>query len=255
MNKAIFKVMKGVRHAVLKNSTVVLTTIGVSGVFTSVALAVKATPKALRVIEAKSEERYGDPHAYSNKEAIKDGWKFYIPTAMAMGFTVTAIIGSTHIGLRKNAALLSLYSVSEQTIRDYNEKLVETIGPKKAQEVKDAVTQKNMDANPVSKNQVVITGKGDVLCYDVTSGRYFKSDRNSIESAVNKLNKQLLNDMWMTLNEFYAEIGLAPTSIGNDLGWNVDNTIDLEFSSMIADDGTPCLVIDHFAKPDTRFRG
>ena len=34
--------------------------------------------------------------------------------------------------------------------------------------------------------------------------------------------------------------------LGDDLGWNIDNGyIDLRFSSQLATDGTPCLVIDY----------
>ena len=52
------------------------------------------------------------------------------------------------------------------------------------------------------------------------------------------------------LNEFYDEIRLDHISIGDDLGWNIERgMIDLSFSSLVADDGTPCLVVDYQVSP------
>lgn len=56
--------------------------------------------------------------------------------------------------------------------------------------------------------------------------------------------------MYISLNEFYDEIGLDHISIGDDLGWNIERgMIDLSFSSLVADDGTPCLVVDYQVSP------
>jgi hypothetical protein len=61
--------------------------------------------------------------------------------------------------------------------------------------------------------------------------------------------------MYISVNDFYYEIGLGNTKIGNDLGWHVDNgLIDLEFSSQLADDGTPCLVLDYRVAPRYDYR-
>ena len=58
------------------------------------------------------------------------------------------------------------------------------------------------------------------------------------------------DEMYISLNEFYYEIGLNPISIGDDLGWNIDHGyIELSFSSQLTDDGNPCLVIDYQVTP------
>ena len=95
-----------------------------------------------------------------------------------------------------------------------------------------------------------MTGGGETRCYDVLFGRYFKSDRNKIERAVNELNRRMLTDQFVSLNEFYYEIGLPGIKIGDELGWNIEKGyIDIQFGSHLSEDGTPCLAIVYTVGP------
>ena len=61
--------------------------------------------------------------------------------------------------------------------------------------------------------------------------------------------------MYVSLNDFYYEIGLPSIKLGDDIGWNIDNGyIDLHFSSQLAEDGRPCLVIDYLYGPRYDYR-
>ena len=87
------------------------------------------------------------------------------------------------------------------------------------------------------------------------SDRYFKSDMDKLQKSVNDLNRQMRDEMSVSLNDFYCEIGLNPIGIGDDIGWNIDRGyIDLNFSSQLADDGTPCLVVGHYTRPQYNYR-
>ena len=68
---------------------------------------------------------------------------------------------------------------------------------------------------------------------------------------MNAINRKMVSgDMYISLNEFYDEIGLGPIPIGYDLGWNLDDgTIEVDFTSQLAEDGTPCLVILYNVNP------
>ena len=84
----------------------------------------------------------------------------------------------------------------------------------------------------------------------------WKSDIDKLKKAENELNRQMRDEMYISLNDFYYEVGLEPIKLGDDLGWNIDNGyIDLRFSSQLATDGTPCLVIDYGYGPRYDFRG
>ena len=57
---------------------------------------------------------------------------------------------------------------------------------------------------------------------------------------------------YISLNEFYDEIGLDRVERGEELGWNLDNgkgLIDISFSAQVSDNGQPCLVLDYRVAP------
>ncbi len=244
---SLTSVTKTVRLAMKKHSPEILTGIGIAGMITTVIMAVKATPKALVLIEDKKDELGVDN--LTAIETVKSAWACYIPAAVIGSISVFCLIGSTSTNLRRNAALATAYTLSESTLREYQEKVVETIGEKKEQTIREAVSKDKIANNPV--RDVILTDKGgNTNCYDVLSGRYFKSDRDTINRIVNKLNRQMRDEMYVTLNEFYYELGLDETKMGDMLGWNIDKGyIDLEFASHLDANGTPCLVIDYRIAP------
>ena len=246
--KAIFTDLS---KAARKHSPEILTGVGIAGMISTTVLAVRATPKALMLIEEKKREKKfaGEQPELTKVEIIKTAWKPYIPAAVTGVASVACLVGASSVNARRNAALAAAYALSETTLADYKEKVVETIGEKKAQEVKDAIAKDQIEKNPPSKSTVIATDKGETLCYDSISGRYFKSDIEYIRRAVNNLNERLLFDTHVSLNEYYDEIGLEEIfPMGEDLGWTVDpdsankGLIELDFSSQLTE-GIPCLVV------------
>lgn len=257
MKPNLSKITRDVRTAISKHSPEILTGIGIAGMITTTIMAVRATPKALELIKEERLERADNDENFiygstplPTKDLIKLTWKCYIPAAVTGCLSVSCLIGASSVNVRRNAALATAYTLSESALKEYQEKVIETIGEKKEQSVKDAIAKDRIDRDPVTSREVVITERGNTLCYDVISGRYFKSDIDKLKKAENELNRQMRDEMYISLNEFYYEIGLNPTSIGDDLGWNIDHGyIDLQFSSQLSDDGNPCLVIDYQVAP------
>lgn len=249
--KAITQAAKNLGGFVSKNSPTILTALAVGGIFTTVIFAVQATPKALELIKRDSRyEHDGDPYAYSNREAIRSAWKVYIPT-VAMGVvTVACVIGSNSINQRRNAALATVYGVTEAAFREYKEKVVETIGKSKELKLRDEISAEHVRRNPPGEENVILTGKGNVLCRDSYSGRYFRSDIEKIRRSINDINKEFLSEMWVSLNEVYYEFGLSETTLGSLLGWDLDQgLLDISFSSQVTENGEPCLVLNYEIVP------
>lgn len=246
--KGISNFIKTVGNKLSEHSPEILTGIGITGLLSTTVLAVKATPKALRLIDEKKEENNTDE--LTNMEVVKTCWKCYIPAAVTASVSVACLIGANSVNNKRNAVLATAYKLSESAFSEYKEKVIETIGEKKEEEVRDKIAKDRIEKNPVNNNEVIITGKGDVLCYDIVSGRYFKSDVDKIRKAENTLNKKLMNDMYCSLNEFYDLIGLPFTQMGFDLGWNVnDSLVEIEFSTQLSEDDTPCVVIQYSVLP------
>lgn len=250
MNKPnLTKVYRQLPFLVRKHTPEILTSIGIAGMITGGIMAVKATPKALVLMEVKKEDL--DVDILSTTEKIKTTWTCYIPSVVICSASVACILGATSVTARRGVALATAYTLSETALKDYQEKVVETLGDTKDRKIKDAIAKDVIADNPISSREVIVTQKGDILCFDAISGRYFKSDMVNIEKCVNELNRQMLEQMYISLNDFYYELGLPNISIGEDIGWNIkDGLIDLSFSSQLADDGTPCMVLNYHAKPN-----
>lgn len=245
--------IKSVQMAMKKHSPEILTGIGIAGMITTTVMAVKATPKALVLIEEKkSAEKL---EKLPTVETVKTAWFCYIPTAITGALSIACLVGASSVNLKRNAALATAYTLSETALKEYKDKVVEVIGEKKAETVKDAIAKDKIEKDPVSAKEIIITEHGNTLCYDALSGRYFKSDIDKLKKAENELNQKMLSEMYITLNEFYYEIGLSEIKLGDELGWNINTSgfISLEFSSQLAEDGTPCLVLGYHVAPQYDF--
>lgn len=244
---------KNLTTQISKNSPTILTGLSVAGLISTTILAVRATPKAMELIQEERYQKAGTTLPLpdlTKKEIIQATYKCYIPAAVMGTVTIACIIGANNINLRRNAALASLYSISEKTMKEYQNKVVETFGKTKEQKVKDEIAKDRVHKNPISDNEIIITGNGETLCYDALSGRYFKSDIEEIKRVMNKLSRDLLSEMFLSMNQVYSELGLRGTKMGDLVGWHVaDGLIEPRFSSQLTENGTPCLVIDFDVEP------
>lgn len=246
--KTISSALRNLQNAAKKHSPEILTSFGIAGMITTTILAVRATPKALILIDEKKKEL--EVEKLLPKELILTTWKCYIPATTIGTVSVLCLIGASSVNLRQRAALATAYTLSESALREYQEKVVEAIGENKERSIRDAVAKDRIEKNPVSCREVIITEKGNTLCYDAVSGRYFKSDRDKINKIINELNRRMRDEMYISLNEFYYEIGLKGISLGDQLGWNINKGyIEPSFSYQGAEDGTPCLVIEYLVEP------
>lgn len=259
------QVGKSISTFATKNSPALLTALGIAGFGVALVEMAKATPKALKKIEEEKErqneelrqeaienghEEYGQVTNLKPLDVVKVTWKCYIPVAITATLATACVIGGCSVNMKRNAALATAYTLSETAFKEYRNKVVETIGEKKEEAVRDSIAQDKVTANPVRSNEVIITGKGETLCYDVHGGRYFKSDIEKIRRVENELNKRMLSEHYISLNEFYYELGLSATKSGDELGWNLDDGfIDVHFSSVLNEDGNPCLAIDYHIAP------
>ena len=230
------------RAFLVKRSPEILTGVGIAGMITTTVMAVKVTPKASRLLEDLQAQK---KETLTKKEVVKACWKYYIPAAVTGVASVTCLIGANRVSVGRTAALAAAYQISETALTEYRDKVIETFGEKKEKVVREQIDKDHIEKNPVSKNEVIVTKGGNTLCYDSLSGRYFESDIEKIKRAVNELNRRMTYDVYVSLNEFYDELDLDHTVMGDDLGWQLDSgLIDVYFTSQIADDGRPCIVVN-----------
>lgn len=260
MNKqTLSKIARDMRLSVSKHSPEILMGIGITGMITTTVLAVKATPKAVELMEDRRYELETDE--LTPLEIIKTTWKCYIPAAVTGAASVACLIGSNSANAKRNAALATAYKLSETAYAEYRNKVVETIGDKKEKTIKDKISEDKIKENPVNRTEVFVTGKGKTLFFEPLSSRYFYSNIDLIKRAENKLNKEIITDAFdsgVTVNDFYTEIGLPTTATGDNLGWKLDYLIDIYPSAQMCDEGTehegePCIVLNYTNPPKYEF--
>lgn len=247
--------IKNAQFIVSKHSPEILTGLGIAGMITTTILAVKATPKAIRLIEDYEESILCDHEKIKPAVAVKLTWKCYIPAAVTGAASIACLIGGSSVNVRRNTALATAYKLSETALNEYKDKVVETIGEKKEKAVRDAVAKEQIKKNPLHEKEIMITGNGDSLCFDPLSSRYFMSNIENIKKAENAINKQILQGIggYASINDFYDEIGLSRTDTGNYLGWNTENLMDLDIGAQKTEDGRPSLVIGHYNRPQYNY--
>lgn len=249
MNKLNFsQIGRTIKTSISKHSPEILMGIGIAGLVTAGVLAVKETPKALRLIEEKKQEE--QVARLTAIETVQATWKCYVPAVVTAGCSIACLVGSSRVNHKRNAALATAYKISEAALNEYREKVIETIGEKKELALREAIAKDRVEKNPVSSQTVIITDKGNTLCYDMWSDRYFRSDIEAIKRIVNDLNRRMRDENYISLNEFYSEIGLKSTEPGDLMGWNIERGyIDIHFSSHLDDTGNPCLAIEFYVAP------
>lgn len=236
----IKKIRNNVVNTISDKSPEILIGFGLAGMLTSTVLAVKATPKALDIL-AEQEDR-----ELSKVDKVKLTWKCYAPAAIGYCASAACIIGANSVNTKRNAVLAGAYKISESALLEYRDKVKEVIGEEREKEIHAKIAEDRRCKEPENQGNVILTGKGDVLCYDMYSGRYFKSEMDEINAILNELNYKLMQDNLLALNDFYDALGLQPITTGYDHGWNVDDgLIKIYFTSTLADNGVPCLAL-HF---------
>lgn len=244
---------KNVKTALVEHSPEILTGLGIAGMITTTILAVKATPKAMDLIAEAENEKYdkGQREELTKLEIVKAAWKPYIPAAITCVTSTACLIGAGSVNAKRNAALMTAYNLSATALSEFKEATHEIVGEKKEQLIQNKVAEERINKEPVNPSAIIVSGSGTTRCFDTITKRRFVSDIESIKRSVNELNRRMVNgEDYISLNEFYTEIGLDEVSIGDDLGWNVERgLIEVQFSAQLDTDGVPCVVIDYSVAP------
>lgn len=261
MNKlSLTKLVRDMRKTLSRRSPEILMGMGIAGMITTTVLAVKATPKAVLLLEEKKNDL--EVEKLTPVETVKTAWKCYLPAAISGAASIACLVGSNSVNARRHAALATAYKLSETAFAEYRDSVVDVIGEKKEKAVRDKASEKQIKENPVTKTEIIMTGKNKTLFFDPLSHRYFYSTIETIKRAENILNKEIITDPFdagRTVNDFYEEIGIPTTATGDNLGWNLRiGLLDIYTSAQKIEEGEehegePCLVINFYNPPRYEF--
>jgi hypothetical protein len=243
------------KFLVNENSATILTGMGVTGTVTTAYLTGRATFKAAKILEkeqlllaGESKENTHGPLILTTRGKIRVVWRLYIPPVVVGASTIASIIMANRFASKKIAALTIASGISERALQEYKEKVAQRLGERDTTKIRDEVAQDRINKHPVNSREVILAGTGEVLCYDMLTGRYFQSTVEELKRAENKINHELNNFMNASLSEFYEEVGLPPTPYTDSVGWNANNRLELQFSTVMSVDQRPCIAV-YFEQP------
>lgn len=237
----------------IDNSPRILTAVGVVGTVTTAYLAGKASFEAadmIRLKETIEENRgkiQGDPREVM-KERVQLVWRLYIPAATTGVATIACIIAANQVGARRAAGLAAAYSIAEKTAEEYKAKVIEKIGERKEEQIRDEIAQDRVNKTYLDDVEILGLDEGE-LCYDTFSDRYFRNTVEGIRSAENDFNHALLHNGYGSLSEFYATLGLSSPPYSESIGWNSDRLVEVRFSTVMAPGDKPCIAIGFKNEP------
>lgn len=235
-----------------RNSSTILTCIGAAGVIVTTVAAVKATPKAMMLLEEAKEEKGEE---LTKLEVIKTAAPAYIPTAVLGVSTLACIFGANVLSQRGQASLMSAYALADSSYKDYKKKVDELYGEEAGSQVRAEIA-KDKYAEEYEDDPVQLED-GKRLYYDYYSERYFEATPYQVQSAKYELNRSLMMDDCVYLNDWYRNLGIEPLEHGDDFGWSTTANMDMYWQSWIdfhnekvtMDDGLECIIITFMQDP------
>lgn len=233
------KSVRTVKH----NSPEILTGFSIAGVVGTGYLAFRAGMKSARAIDEIPD--MSDDWKVNLKENAKLTWKFYIPPTISGALSISAIIGASKASGRRTTAAVAAYSITQKAFDEYKEHVIEQLGKGKEQKIRDELAQKKVSESPPENSKVLIISGGDVLCCELWSGRYFRSDMETLRRAENEINARVVQGYYASLDELYDELGLPHTSDSSRLGWNSDKLLEMQFSTVLSPENEPCLAFEY----------
>lgn len=238
------------------NSPLILTAIGVAGTISTAVLSARAGARATFIMIGEDERRVNQMRheirsvpAPTLRETVELTWKEFIPPVVTGVGTIACIVCANRIGTRRTAAMAAAFAVSQETLTEYRSKVIEKIGENKERAVRDEIAQEQVRRRPASELSIV-EGATDVLCYEQFTGRYFASSMETLKSAQNSVNHMIVSgDNSASLSDFYDRVGLNHTQLSDEVGWNLDNMLELTFSTTMDELDRPVLAFDYKVVP------
>lgn len=193
----------------------VITGVGLTGMGVTMWTVHKLSPKL--------KEKLDENPDMTKWEKVKTVASVYWPSALAFGSSTALILWSHKIQSRKIVAATSATIFAQRELQRFQEAAVEKIGSDTVKEIKEKVAEKKAEATPAPSEQQVLTMgyMNKQLYIDEISGRRFFSNDNILFNAQNELNSKMLRGLdSISVNQWWSEIGLDPTSIGDEIGWS-----------------------------------
>ena len=233
-----------------RNASTILTVVGGAGVVTTTVLGIKATPKAMMLLENAKEEKGED---LTKLEKVQVAAPVYIPTVISGAATLACIFGANMLNKRYQASLMSAYALLDNSYKEYKAKVEDLYGEDANEQITKKIAKDKYEKTEIKNDET--------LFYDEFSGRFFKSTVSKVSQAEYNVNRNIHMRGWAELNEFYEDLGIDDFDKYGALGWAEGGNyemywqgwVDFIHNRAVTDDGVEYFIITMFEEPYVGF--
>ena len=162
--------MKKVRDC----SPTILTCVGAIGVIGTAVMAVKATPKAVELLEQATEEKGED---LTKLEIVDVAGPVYIPSIIMGTATIACIFGANILNKKSQAALMSAYALLDNSYKEYMKKSEELYGQEAGAHIKEELAKENYEEG-------IVVPREEELFFDFKTLQYFHATMDEVVQKV-----------------------------------------------------------------------
>lgn len=251
-SKLLQRTINSSKSYVSKNAPTILTYIGAAGVIATSVSAVKASKKYEKLV---SDSSYESGDAITAPEKLRIGIRVFAPTAFIGISTISCIFGSNAMNKHRQAAITSAYMLLDASYKEYKNKAKEIYGDDADDRIMSDIIRKQE-----IPEDVLMYGE-QKLFYEPYSRLYFNSTIAEVQKAEYELNRKLVTEDGVRLNDFYELLGIEKTDIGEVLGWSTYSGYELyelswiDFNHIKTDleGGMECYAIQYPQEPRMDF--
>jgi hypothetical protein len=220
------------------HSPSILTIVGSIGVVSTAILAIKGTPKAMKLIEEAKKTKDED---LTILETIEVAWKPYIPAAISCISTIFCIAGANYLNIKKQKNLMSAYILLDNAFKEYRNRIVNEYGEEVDKQFNDDIIHKQLEN---IDNDIY----AETLFFEFNSMRFFEANIHKVLEAECKAKMQFEQCGLLALNDYYAYLGITPSPYGEALGWSKfqmqteehTDQLEFEYERVIMSNGLVC---------------
>lgn len=237
-----------------RNSPTILTVAGAAGVIATTVMAVKATPKAMLLLE-KAEEEKGE--SLTKLEIVQTAGPVYIPSILIGASTIACIFGANALNKRSQASLMSAYALLDNSYKEYKNKLIELYGEETDTHVRHEIVKDKYEEG------YILDEDGDELFFDSITATLFHSTTEKVLAAENRFNKNYMLSGYASVTEYCDTLGIPRKDWSSEFGWSLDaggafygySWLDFNHEKVNTDDGIECTIITLSHDPTADYLG
>lgn len=235
-----------------KRSPEILLGCGIVGFVSTCVLVAKEAPVAKEKLEELHEELAEMDEDLTKPQIIFEEFKVVAPVyAPSFGLALLSsgcLIWSFKGESKKAVAAATGYEFYRTKYFDLRDKVKEELGERKANKIETDLAQDDIKNSTIPDDYIsndVVMSDGMSLFYDGFSGRYFRSTVDIVRRAELEISKRIMIEDYVALNEFYYELGIANTGMGDLLGFSQRTGIEVDLRPVMAPNSEPATSINY----------